>query len=232
MDYKGRILGKSGNISVPSNATFLATGNNLRFIGDISTRAILCHLDPKCERPEERKFDVNLRKYIPMHRAELVQAALIILRAYEVAKRPPQKIKQFGRFEEWSDLVRSAIIWIEMEDPCASRKEIESADPVRQQLGNLLSAWYEVIGDDSLQIKNVVSRAKSLIENKQAEKEQAEKAEILLESLKEISGHKEISPRSLGDKLTKFKNRIENGYRLENPSIYQGTKLWRVKKII
>ena len=223
--YKGRVLGMSGTRSVPTNALFMATGNNLTFIGDISTRAVLCRLDPECERPDERPFSIDLHKYIPEHRGELVQAALTILRAYVVASKPKQEIAQFGRFEEWSDLVRSAIIWIDMEDPCASRKEIESADPVRQELGNLLSAWYEVIGDDSLQIKNVVSRTKNLIENGKSEK-----AEILLECLKEFSGHKEINTRSLGEKLTQFKNRIENGYRIENPSTYQGAKLWRVKK--
>ncbi len=53
LDYKGRILGKSGNIGVPTNALFLATGNNLVFVGDISTRAILCRMDAKEERPED-----------------------------------------------------------------------------------------------------------------------------------------------------------------------------------
>ncbi len=92
--FKERLLGTNKNLSVPGHATFLVTGNNLTFVGDISTRAILCCLDPSCERPEEREFDVNLYNYIPIHRPELVKEALTILRAYHVADRPNRKSRR------------------------------------------------------------------------------------------------------------------------------------------
>ena len=106
-EHKDRILGGTETRTVLTNATFLATGNNLTFIGDTSTRALLCKLDPGVERPEERSFDLNLHQYIPEHRSTLVVSGLIVLRAYHVAGRTKQNIKQFGRFEEWSDFVRS-----------------------------------------------------------------------------------------------------------------------------
>lgn len=217
---KGRVLGSTRTLSVPTNALFLATGNNLTFVGDTSTRAILCRLDPQCERPEERSFAIDLYKYIPKHRGELVQAALTILRAYIVAEKPKQGISQFGRFEEWSDLVRSAIIWVDMEDPCISRKEIENADPVRQTLGNLLAAWYAVVGDLSLRIKDLIKKADEP-EN-----------EALLDALQEIAQKEgKICPIKLGLKLKNFVKRPENGYRIEKTGKYQGVDTWQVKKI-
>jgi hypothetical protein len=221
-NFKERLLGLNKTLNVPTNATFLATGNNLTFVGDTSTRAILCRLDPKCERPEDRSFDIDLRNYIPNNRVELVIACLTILRAYHVAGRPKQDIKQFGRFEDWSDWVRSSLIWLGMADPCESRKEIENADPVRMSLGELLLSWHDYLGDFSFRIKDVV---------KKAENDQSEQAQNLLDVLKDLSkGHGDINIRSLGNKFAEFKGRFENGYCLEKAGKYQNADMWRVKK--
>lgn len=218
--YKDRLLGSTKNLTVLTDATFLATGNNLTFIGDLSTRAILCRIDPRCERPEERDFDIDLRKYIPENRGELVQAALTILRAYHCTGRPRQNIPQFCRFEEWSNWVRSALVWVGMEDPCTSRKEIENNDLVRVALGNLLSAWFAVFDNMAIKVKFLIDH-----EN-----------ELLQESLREFSPPKNgnISDVSLGVKLNSYNERIENGYQLEkipNSTGHKGSATWRVKKI-
>ena len=156
--YTDRELGKNKTITVPTNAFFLANGNNLIFSGDLSTRALLCRLDPKIERPEERSFDRNLHDYVPNNRYWLAPRCLTILKAYIHAGSPkPEGIKQFGRFEEWSDLVRSAIVWVGMADPCASRKEIENADPIRYSLKILLQAWNGFYGPAEKTLKDVVS---------------------------------------------------------------------------
>lgn len=224
-EFKDRLLGVNRSLSVPTNATFLATGNNLTFIGDTSTRAILCRVDALCEKPEERSFDIDLRQYIPQHRAELVKAGLTILRAYHVAGRPKQNIAQYGRFEDWSDWIRSSLVWLGMADPCVSRKEIENSDPTRVSLIRLLTAWYEYLGDISYTLKNAVSKAEK-------EEKEKEKAENLLEAFKDFLPEKsEIKVRSLGKKLPIFKGRIENGLRLENTGKYQNADTWRVKKI-
>lgn len=221
-EYKDRVLGSTRNLSVLTNTTILATGNNLTFVGDISTRAILCRLDPLCERPEERTFKKNLYRYIPENRGEIVAAALTILRAYHIAGRPKQDILPFGRFEEWSDLVRAAIVWLGQEDPCTSRKEIESADPVRVALGCLLSSWHEAFDDFSKKLKDVIKDA----ENKD------KKLDTLHEALMEIAPDNKggINSRSLGKKLSSYKGRIEGGYRLECTGTNQGVDTWRVTK--
>jgi len=219
--YKDRLLGQNRNLTVPTNSTFLATGNNLVFIGDISTRSIICSLDPECEHPEEREFEIDLRKYIPEHRADLVKAGLTILRAYHVAGRPKQNIKQFGRFEEWSDWVRSALVWLDMEDPCASRKEIENTDPTREELRNLLLIWFDIFDNMSIRVDSLIKKAL----------EETEKGQILKEILLNISS-KGLNSRSIGKYLSSVKNRIENGLRLEVAGEECRYTLWRVKKML
>jgi len=225
LEYKDRILGGNETRTVPTNTTFLATGNNLVFIGDTSTRTLLCKLDPRVERPEERSFDLILCEYIPENRSQLVKACLTILRAYHLADRPKKEgIKQFGRFEEWSNWIRGAIIWVGLADPCETRKEIENADPIRMLLGNLLYSWYKIFCNKSVKTRTVISTAMKRLD---------EDHEVLLESIKELLPNKrgEISNVAFAKKLVSFKGRIENGYRLEHMGTYQGTALWSVKKL-
>lgn len=108
--FTDRILGTQRSATAPTACTWLATGNNLRVQGDLSTRIVPCNLDPQCERPEEREFSRNLHDWIPVNRSRLIQAALTLLRAYVVAGKPRQALKNFARFENWSDWVRSALV--------------------------------------------------------------------------------------------------------------------------
>ena len=109
---------------------FAATGNNVVIAGDLTARAIVCTLDPECERPEERRFKLNLHEWVPAHRGELVAAALTIVRAYLAAGEPQKgKLPNFARFEDWSRFVREPLVWLGMADPCLTRKRIEEQRP-------------------------------------------------------------------------------------------------------
>jgi len=226
VEYKDRILGSSETRAVLTNATFLATGNNLTFIGDITTRVLLCKLDAQVEHPEERSFDTqDLRKYVLEHRAELVTAGLTIARAYFVAGKPKQNIKPFGRFEAWSDVIRSAIVWVGMADPCESRKEIEQSDPVRMVLASLFYSWYEIFESRPIKIKELIEQVSSNIDS--------EIKEALRDVLVELTGDKknDINARSISKKLALYKNRIEQGFKLEQSGMNQGIYLWKITKI-
>jgi len=227
--YKDRLLGGNETRTVLTNVTFLVTGNNLVFMGDISTRAVLCKLDPEVERPEEREFEINLREYIPQHRGKLVKAALTILRAYHFAGREPQDIKQFGRFEDWSNLVRSAIVWIGMKDPCESRKEIEESDPVRLQLTEFFTAWYTVFEDRPIKVRELTEQSITTLETS---KLKLEAYSTLQEVMAEFAADNKgiINQRRIAKYLSRNKNRIEGGFRLEQCEKHQGTTKWRVTK--
>jgi len=161
-EYADRLLGESRLLRLPTNLTWLATGNNLAFRGDLAVRTLLCRLDAQAERPEERSFTIgDLKGHVAAHRAELVAAALTILRAYHVAGRPSQGLPRWGGFDEWSDLIRGALVWVGEADPCASRQHVIEDDPDREQVESLLSTWHGTIGEQAVHLGSVIERAGS-----------------------------------------------------------------------
>ncbi|MBM3495189.1 MAG: hypothetical protein FJX72_12840 [Armatimonadetes bacterium] len=217
--WRDRVLGKSQTASLPTtNTTWIVTGNNIVFVGDITTRVVVCDLDPRCERPEERKFDVNLHKHVPEHRGELVVAGLTVLRAFHVAGRPDMGLPVFGRFEEWSDWVRSALVWLGMPDPCATRRRIEDTDPVRLQIAALLVALQGVFSASTFTVAQVL----------------ASDDKILRESVATIltTGSSSQSPaQSLGIFFQHVQRRPEGSLRLVRDGNRSGSGLWRVEHV-
>lgn len=158
--YKDRILGVTENKAVPTNIMFLLTGNNLNFSGDMPSRVVCARIEPNCERPEERTFRIpNLRAHILERRPQLVTAALTILQSYFFAGRPAQKIKPFGRFERWSDEIRSALVWAGLPDPCLSRDEVIASDPERDNMLAVLEYWSRAVGDGKVTLQKLLEHA-------------------------------------------------------------------------
>jgi hypothetical protein len=217
-EFSSRILGKSESVKVSTNVTFLATGNNLIIVGDTGSRSLLCRLDAELERPGDRTFELDLYKHIPENRNKLVIAALTIMRAYEFAGCPKQPIAQFGRFEEWSNKVRSPLVWLGFADPVKSQKAIASEDPIESLLSRLFSNWYAIFRDRGVKASEITKHAASDPE--------------LMEILRDFLPNKpNPSPNVFGSKLKTFKNRIVSGYRLEDLGLHQGSSMWRIKQV-
>lgn len=163
--WQNRVLGESRNVSVNTNALITATGNNLTFAGDMTRRALLCRMDAGLENPEGRAFDRDLRTWVPAHRGQLVAAGLTILRAFVVAGRPGlSRLKPFGSFEAWSDLVRGALVWLGEPDPCITRKHIAADDPVKAQLAAFFSTVHEAMEDRWFTAGELLKRVESFEE--------------------------------------------------------------------
>lgn len=140
-----RILGKSEQIQIESRATIFATGNNITIKGDMIRRSILCSLDPNLERPELREFAKNPFDTILRNRGEYIAAALTIVRAYVEAGQPEQ-MPPFNSFEDWSNLVRSALVWLGCADPLTTMERSRSEDPEIRAAQQIVSAWLSVVG--------------------------------------------------------------------------------------
>ena len=215
--WRDRVLGKSQTLAVPTtNTTWLATGNNLLFVGDITTRVLICELDPQCEHPEERKFDRNLYHHIAEHRAKLVIAGLTVLRAYHLAGRPDQQLKVFGRFEPWSDWVRSSLVWLGMADPCITRKRAEEVDPVRNELRQLLTALESLFGSQPFRVAEALTCAD----------------EGLREAISSILAAGSGTPaQRLGIFFQRIDRRPEGGLRLVRRATHGGSATWGVERV-
>jgi putative DNA primase/helicase len=117
-----RRLGASDIFEIESRATFFATGNGLRVRGDMTRRTVICNLDAGVERPEQRQFTHSPVDDVIADRGKYVAAALTVVRAYIVAGKPG-KLPQLASFEEWSDLVRSALVWLGLPDPVETTED-------------------------------------------------------------------------------------------------------------
>jgi Primase C terminal 2 (PriCT-2) len=140
-----RILGRSENPSLVNRTTWFATGNNIRLVGDLTRRALIASLDAKLERPELRSFKADPVQQVLADRGQYVAAALTVSRAYIVAGQP-NKLPRLASFDAWSDIVRSALVWLGQADPVDTVAVARAEDPDLQNLTTLLEAWREEIG--------------------------------------------------------------------------------------
>lgn len=219
-EFSGRVLGLSTIITLPTTTTWIATGNSLRVAGDLSTRSLLCRLDAHVERPEERVFSTNLYKWVPAHRKELITAALTLLHAYQVSNKKRCNVKPWGRFEEWSECVRKPLIWLGKADPYESTKEIQTHDPVRDELYDLLEWWHEKYGNKPMLLRDVINDITNYTSDPKHPSEFSNYNKDIFQS-----------PRHLGGYLRKHKGRIEGGYVIDEYGSRRNTALWSVEKL-
>jgi hypothetical protein len=210
---KVRVLGKSLNAEVPSNAAVFATGNNLTLAGDMTRRAIRCSLDPGVERPELREFDRDPIATVEAARGDYAIAALTILRAFHVAGRP-QQTTPLGSFVESSRWVRDSLIWLGEADPCATMDQVREADPRLEAFNMVIEQWQAVLGQRRVSVKEVIDAA---VEQRQASF--AGRPEFLhpdfREALLVVAGDGgAINSRRLGKWLSANQNRIIDGMKI------------------
>ena len=215
---KTRILGESSTPEMTSGAFVAATGNNLTLVGDLTRRALLCRLDPGVERPEMRVFDFEPVALAKANRPALVTAALIVLRAFTVAK-PRLQASPLGSFEEWSALIRGALVWLGCADPVDSQAYLRAADPKLLQISAVMANWREIIGPEKVTVADVIAKAI----------EKTPQAQEFREALLAIAGVKgAINARALGLWLSGVKNRIVEGAKFVSLGARHKVALWQL----
>jgi hypothetical protein len=219
-----RLLGASTRVSVAASAMFEATGNNLTIKGDLTSRSLMCRIDPQVERPEERDFDTDLHVEIPRRRGELVVAALTLVRAYHVAGDPAVETKKWGGFEDWCRFVRDPLVWIGLEDPVASRRTLEASDPVRTLLVEVLESWHAAFGHRPMTIPDALRFAG-------VDAVQPAASARLGAALEDVAEEKgTINRKKLGKYFLRHVGRIEKGLRLLRGGTSSGRVEWVVEQ--
>jgi hypothetical protein len=220
-----RILGTSTRIVVPNLIAWQATGNNLKFAGDMGRRALLCRLDPGCERPELREFEtpdpiaVALRE-----RPVFVIAVLTIVRAFLLAGCP-RKEPTLGSFADWSRWVRDPLLWLGCEDPAEAMAEVRREDPELQALRAVLAQWSIVIGDERVTTRQLAEKAA-----------QQAPAGFAFPDLREVllavaAERGEVNTRRLGRWLGKIKGRAADGKKIAAAELLDGIGRWQLRRV-
>jgi putative DNA primase/helicase len=135
-----RPLGQSGHVRVENRSIVFFNGNNCRVHGDMTRRVLLADLDAGVERPAERKFKSNPVAKVRKNRGTYIAACMTVLRAYIVAGRPEQELTPMNSYEQWSGVVRSALVWLNRADPCLTVQKVRDEDPELQRLSAFIAA--------------------------------------------------------------------------------------------
>ena len=99
-------------------------------------------------------------KEILADRGAYIAAALTICRAYRAAGRPGL-LPQLASYGEWSDTVRSALVWLGEADPVKSMDTSKAEDPETNALLIMLSEWKGVFGTgekNGVPLRDVINR--------------------------------------------------------------------------
>ena len=223
-----RVLGKSESPEMPTNVLVTATGNNLVIGGDMTRRTVVCRLDPGVERPELREFDFEPVTRAKERRGVYLVAALTVLRAFHVAGRPRQ-VAPLGSFEEWSDLVRSALMWLGRADPVSTMETARAGDPKLETLRTVLVQWKATIGPERNSASEVAQKASEKSPNVWEGGKTAFLHPDFRDALLSIAGAGGfIDPSKLGHWLSKNKGRVIDGMRFETGPISKGVARWQI----
>jgi putative DNA primase/helicase len=207
-----RPLGTSDTVRVANTFTVLANGNNATIAGDMVRRTIQCALDANMENPEARQFHSDPIAMVKSNRSAYIAACLTIARAYICAGRP-RCVAQLPSYSSWSDLVRSALVWLGRPDPVLTMNAIRSADPVRQARVSVFTAWAKELGAGG------AYRTSELIERAQDGGLDGQwlrplLREALLEVARTRSGEPKIDSKRLGIWLRSANDTVAEGYKL------------------
>jgi hypothetical protein len=213
-----RILGKSERVRIESRSTVFATGNNLCLLGDMTRRALLCTLDANMERPELRVFATNPVNEVLQDRGKYIAAILTIVRAYICAGRP-SLASPLGSFEDWSDIVRSALIWLGCADPCLTLETARQEDPYLQAIISVFTELRAVIAASNPHTTKEIVRVAL-----EKDEDSSHKYPALYEALVNVAGDKSnfIQTRELGKWFSRHKGRIVCGLRLDSKTNKNG----------
>ena len=230
---RDRILGRSQMVELPLAQTWMASGNNVILRGDTNRRVAHCRLDSKVENPEERdgfKYP-DLKSHIKEHRGELLAAALTILRAYILAGQSQAKLKPWGSYERWSDLIRQAVVWIELPDPGDTREQLKSADTEVRVLRAFLDGLAAADPADQGMTTAEILKAIEPIRHPDGPPQIPVGCEALSDAVHELCDTTPKNPpgtRTLGNRLAKVRRRIIGGRTLDGKEDGHGFVVWKV----
>jgi hypothetical protein len=172
----------------------------------------------------------DLIAWLTENRGRLLMDGLTILVAYCQAGCPRMGLTPFGSFEKWSALVREAIVWVGLPDPCLTRTRLaESSDSTSDTLGQFLEAMseYEYVGSGfvcSTLLSELYGEPRPMGDG-------SVRLRTAIEALVGCPPGRVPTAGQLGNKLKQYRRRVLLGKYLDMESVRteQGAR-WRIRK--
>jgi hypothetical protein len=222
--FEDRVLGKSVILEAVNDTSWYVTANNIMLAPDTAERCLNVRLHSEVEKPQLRadfKYP-DLFKVVREKRADLLSAALTILKAFIVEGKPEQDIAAWGGFEKWSALVRGAVRFAGLPDPAKTRLELEEHADVET---DDKAALVQALADWQAETGNVNgTKANDILAHLRANPETGSGLRAVLEDIAGMPGtlpnaqtfarHLRIaSERNLGGVVLKRTSDLKNGHR-------------------
>ena len=134
------------------------TGNNLTIIDELNRRTLCSCQDAKEERPELREFQKDPIAMVKADRGKYVVAALIIIRAFMLAGAGTQA-KPLKNYDEWSRMIRDALIWLGRADPVETQETSRENDPSLIERQVVVENWWAEFGSKRMTARGLVAAA-------------------------------------------------------------------------
>ena len=220
----GRILGVSKTATVPTRTMFIASGNNIDAVRDMTRRTLTITLDPMVADPATRTFGGDPVGKVRADRGRFVSLALTVVRAWIVAGRPVTQCKPLNSFTEWTAWVRQPLLWLGLPDPATHIFETMAHDPDRETLDRLLHAWRATFGKTPTMVRKAAERAEQG-GSFGGDAVGSELAEVMREIAEERGV---INRRRFGKWIARHAGQIASGMRFEKAPGKAGAEQWQV----
>jgi hypothetical protein len=228
--FEDRSLGHLKTLSAPNDTTWIITGNRITLAPDMARRCLNIRLQSNEQKPHHRdgfRYP-NLMAHVREHRSALLSGALTILKAYAFAGMPDVELPGWGSFEEWSRIVRGALVWCGLADPALTRSELEDeAEEGITEHACLVEAWSQLQAEMGLEDGVTVKEALAFLER------QPTAAPLLRDVLEGMKrGKAKTDPLIIARRLRESKDRNVGGIMLRSKGNPKEALRWQVSGVV
>ncbi len=210
--WADRLLGQNLDLELPLKVTWYVTGNNIELRGDMPRRCLHIRLETPLEKPEHRGGfrHPRLLDWLAAERSRLLPAALTLLAAFRASRRPAPKLRPWGSFEGWSDLIRGTLTWLGLDDPAETSGRLEStADAAASTRRRLLAGLDELLADRGEPA--TVHQILAALETHDSRLRYDTLCTALAEAFPRLKAGELPTPVQLGAKLRSLRGRVIDG---------------------
>jgi len=163
--WNDRNLGSMNLISAPIRCAWVATANNAELSRDILRRTAWVRLDPKMERPEDRRSykHQDITRWTWENRGLILSAMLRMISDWaEVHEPDGRKVIQYqgrklGTFEEWSSVIGSILDVAKVPGFLGNIDELRlAADAESGSFAEFYDRWWAEYGSSTVKAKELL----------------------------------------------------------------------------
>jgi hypothetical protein len=149
--FSDRLLGYTKTIHLPVRCLWVATANNVSFGSDLPRRCVAINLDARMVRPWERE-EASYRHpdiigWADENRADLVWAALVLIKNWLVSGQPAWSGRPLGSYESWSRVMGGILETAGVNGFLGNAHEFyENSDTERSGQQWLIERWWYTRG--------------------------------------------------------------------------------------